>query len=138
MAIKELFKSLADSVKTATSKAVNKIDATVDAQKLKYRISKIDEEIGEIYKTLGEKIIASVYAEENFDEIIAETIAKIEDLKEERAKLDAERLVKENNVVCGGCGEEISRKNSYCPKCGHKNEDIPETENHDEQPFDEE
>lgn len=120
MAIKEFFKSVTTSVKSATNKAVNKIDATVDVQKLKYRINKKEEELKEVYRALGEKIVAAVYAEESFDESIAEAIAQIEEIKEALAQMNGERLVKENCVICIGCGEEVSLKNDFCPKCGAK------------------
>ena len=68
MAIKEFFKSVSVSVKNATNKAVDKIDDTLDVQKLKYRIAKKEEEIKEIYRTLGEQVVRAVYAEEDFDE----------------------------------------------------------------------
>lgn len=135
MAIKEFFKSLTTSVKTATNTAVSKIDATVDVQKLRYRITKKEEEISEVYKKLGEKIVSSVYAEENFDESVSEAIAQIEELKEEIAILNAERISKENHTICDSCGEEISLKNDYCPKCGNKISESPiVSEDEDEQP----
>ena len=139
MAIKEFFKSLTTSVKAATNTAVSKIDATVDVQKIKYRISKKEEEIQEVYKKLGEKIVASVYAEENFDEFVSEAIAQIEELKEEIAILNAERISKENHTICESCGEEISLKNEFCPKCGNKVPEAPVvSEDEDEQPSSEE
>ena len=119
MAIKEFFKGVTDSVKDVATKAVNKIDNTVDVQKLKYRISKKEEEINSVYKTLGETIVKAVYAEESFDEHISEAIAKIEELKEELAAMNAERVAKSNNVVCGDCGAEVDTKNEFCPKCGN-------------------
>ena len=104
MAIKELFKEVTETVKNVTTKAVNKIDNTVDVQKLKYRISKKEEEINNVYKMLGEEIVKAVYAEESFDEKIAEAIAKIEELKEELDAINTERLVQ---IVLDGEQEEF-------------------------------
>ena len=118
MAIKEFFKSVSTSVKNATNKAVDKIDDTLDVQKLKYRIAKKEEEIKEIYRTLGEQVVRAVYAEEDFDECIASAIAKLDELREELALMNAERIEKENKVICSGCGVEISKKYDFCPKCG--------------------
>ena len=129
MAIKELFKGVTESVKSVTTKAVNKIDNTVDVQKLKYRISKKEEEINDVYKTLGETIVKAVYAEESFDEFIAEAIAKIEELKEELVAMNAERLAKSKNVECEDCGTEVDAKSEFCPKCGKH---LAKTESEDE------
>ena len=118
MAIKEFFKSVTTSVKNATNVAVGKIDDTVDVQKLKYRINKKEEEIKEIYRTLGERIVRSVYAEEDFDEHIAEAIAKLSELEEELEAMNKERIRKENKIICPGCSAEIGKRFDFCPKCG--------------------
>ena len=118
MAIKEFFKSIGQSVKKVTDKAVTAIDETIDVQKLKYRINKKEEEIKEIYRALGERIVRSVYAEEDFDEHIAEAIAKLSELEEELEAMNKERIRKENKIICPGCGAEIGKRFDFCPKCG--------------------
>lgn len=120
MAIKEFFKNLGQGVKKATNKAVTAIDDTVDVQKLKYRISKKEDEIKEIHRVLGETIVNAVFEERDFDEDIAKAIAKIAEIREELEAMNAERIQKEGKVICPECGAEVSAKCDYCPKCGYQ------------------
>ena len=128
MAIKEFFKSIGQNVKNASEKVAGKIDDTATVQKLKYRIGKKEEEITEIYKKLGERVIAAVYAEEDFDEDIATAIAKIEAIREEIASMDAERREKENHLLCPACQHEMKKDCDFCPKCGAKIEKPADTQ----------
>ncbi len=120
MAIKDFFKNVGTGVKNAANKATQKIDDTVDVQKLKYRISKKEDEIKALYQSLGEAVVNAVYAEEDFDETIATAIAKLEELKEEIKAMEEERLKKEKKIKCPVCGAETSMTTEFCSKCGEK------------------
>ena len=120
MAIKDFLKNIGQNVKEATNKVSGKIDDTLDVQKLKYRITKKEEEISSIHQKLGERVIAAVYAEEDFEEDIVDAIAKIEALREEIAQMNTERMAKEHKILCPKCGKELSQKCEFCPHCGAK------------------
>lgn len=120
MAIKDFFKNVGNSVKSATEKVTGKIDDAVDVQKLKYRIGKKEEEIASVYTALGKRVIEAVYKEEGFDDDIAAAIAQLESLREEMETMNAERRAKEKVILCPNCAAEIARDHDFCPKCGAK------------------
>lgn len=138
MAIKEFFKSIGQSVKKVTDKAITAIDETIDVQKLKYRISKKEEELNEIYRELGKTIVDAVFAESDFDEDIVTAIAKISEIREEIDMMNEERIRKEEKILCPDCGEEISAKCKICPQCGYTLMDDGDNLNSEEETVEEE
>ena len=116
MAIKDFF----NSIKSGVKKAGDKLDNAVDIQKLKHRISKIEDEMDDICFELGKTVITAVLEEKDCSDALAQAKEAYLAKKAEKDALDAERREKEGAVLCENCGFEVEEDHDFCPKCGAK------------------
>lgn len=116
MALDGFFKNVGQTIKKAT----DKIDNTVDVQKVKYRISKKEEEIDEIYRSLGKEVLDAHGQGKSYADAIDKAMCAISVIRSEILVLEAERRSLEGKYLCQSCGFETGMDDDFCPKCGAK------------------
>ena len=121
MGVADFFKNVGTSIGKTVGKTADKIDDAVDVQKIKYKISKKQDEITYLQTELGKKMLA-VYAETGEADIasIEKTYSEICRIKEEIEALNAVKAEKRGDKICPGCSAVISKDDEYCSKCGMK------------------
>ncbi len=114
------FKDIGKNIGKGVKKATDKLNNTVDVQKLKYKISKKEEEIGEVYRLLGQNIVDASLRGETYDALVAKALEDVALKREELAALNRERIEKEGKTICTNCGSENDGKAEFCSRCGAK------------------
>lgn len=117
-------KSAADAVGKTASKLV-------DISKLRISVADLNAEINKKYEELGRAVYEAKKADADFEQIIAENVTSIDDLKEQLAAVNAQLASARQKTVCSYCGHENDPDAVFCGKCGHKLDGgHPEEENH--------
>lgn len=116
MGFNEWFQSIGNTVKKAT----DKIDNTVDVQKLKYQIGKKEEEIREVYADLGEAVIEAEERGQAYTEALHTAKGKLATLRSEWEALCAACLEKEGKRLCPNCSCKLDATADFCSQCGAK------------------
>lgn len=124
MGIKEFGKNIGKGVKKATDKLNN----AVDIQKLKYKISKKEEEIGELYRALGQNVVEAALSGSDYSAFITKTLEELAVKRAEIAELNRERIEKEGKIICDNCHNENDSDAEFCSRCGAKIEKRPSEE----------
>lgn len=112
---------ISEMISDGAAKVKEKASETKDIIKIKYNISKLKDELDELYIKLG-KLVNDAYNapgttdEEEVSAINDEINAKIGDI--EKAKTELRELSGKN--VCPSCKKEIGDDASFCPYCGAK------------------
>lgn len=118
MSFNDLIKNIGNTVKKAT----DKLDNTVDVQKIKYQISKKEDEIKEVYSDLGRAVVEAALSGGDHSAALAKALEEIAKKREEIAALEKERRDKEGKALCGNCHAEVAATDEFCSRCGAKRE----------------
>ncbi len=130
MGIKEIGKNIGKGVK----KASDKLNNAVDIQKLKYKISKKEEEIGELYRALGQNVVEAALAGSDYSAFVTKTLEELAAKRAEIAELNRERIEKEGKIICDNCQNENDSDAEFCSRCGARIERKPSEEEPAEEP----
>lgn len=105
-------------------------DEATETVKLEWEVAKKKEELNALLLEYGKLCYYEEESEEDFAECRAALIetesainvlvARIEEIKEEEAKKQAQRLVNKSTVFCTKCGKEYKGGEKFCSKCGNK------------------
>ena len=114
MGIKEIGKNIGKGVK----KASDKLNNAVDIQKLKYKINKKEEEIGELYRALGQNVVEAALAGSDYSAFVTKTLEELAAKRAEIAELNRERIEKEGKIICDNCQNENDSDAEFCSRCG--------------------
>lgn len=121
MGMGNFFKNVGTSIGKTVEKTADKIDEVVDVQKIKYKLSRKQDEIAALEAELGKNMLKHYAESSQADlEALRNTHAKIQKIKAEIDELNVLRAQKEGNRICPGCSAVISKEDEYCSRCGMK------------------
>ena len=95
------------------------VSEQIESIKIKSKISSLNDEIDDFYRSIGIKVYQST--EENFtkDDFQAE-IQNIEQRFDEIEQYLGRAARIRGVVICAGCGKECQLEDEFCSKCGRK------------------
>ncbi|MCJ7632176.1 zinc ribbon domain-containing protein [Candidatus Bathyarchaeota archaeon] len=116
-------------LKSGAEKVAEKIDETVDVQRIQMQIHSLKNQIEEQYQKLGQMTYDSNLKNESTNPEAAGIIAKITELKQQIVANEEEiKNRKEDKVVsqaatpdrkfCAKCGKENNANSKFCNYCG--------------------
>ena len=112
---------ISEIISDSAAKLKEKANETKDVIKAKYNISKLKDELDDLYIKLG-KLVNDAYnypdtvSEKDAAEINEEINAKIDDI--EKATAELRKL--SGKTVCPSCKKDVGDDASFCPYCGAK------------------
>ena len=112
--------------KTATSAykvTADKTGKLAKEIKLKVKADSLKTDITKLYTKIGEAVCNNPESQE-----IKENIAKISELKKEVEKISEEIRQLKDTKKCIKCENIIDIEDSFCPKCGERQEEVVEAE----------
>lgn len=111
-----------ETAKKVITDTANKVAETSNTlyttAKLSLKISKLNSEIDEYYKKIGETVYCNYNGREVSEEPMETLCQKVDKLKEQVSLISAELAQIKGLDVCENCGAEIKKGSSYCAKCG--------------------
>ena len=116
MKFNDIFKAIGKGVK----KAGDKLDNAVDLQKLKFNISKMEDEIDDICEAIGRTVLEASIEGMDYSEALETAKEKFIEKSAELETMNEERRRREGLVLCLNCGNEVDGSSDFCPKCGAK------------------
>ena len=116
MGIKEVFGKVYDGVKEA-------VTGFTDTAKLEYKKGQLNNELSELYETLGKVRFSEMLEGGTPTEESARLCEEIARVKAELTELEAEDTKEQKENCCTVCGKKIPKNISYCPYCGSETKD---------------
>lgn len=112
------FDDISKKVSDVARTVGNKGREVADIAKLKYRISEEERKADEIYKRIGKLFVEK--AGDRAKGVFAELIGEINSSKARVEGYKAQIRELKGDIVCDGCGAEITSDATFCPVCGKK------------------
>lgn len=112
------FNDFLTNAKSAAKSAEQKISDCYDLTKLKITKSKVESEIKDRFKELGEKYYKATKGGEETD--FSADIESIDELKEELNNIDIQIASAKNMKSCPVCSQLVEKDAKFCSSCGNE------------------
>ncbi len=112
------FNDFLTNAKSAAKSAEQKISDCYDLTKLKITKSKVESEMNDKFKELGEKYYDMAKSGEEAD--FSADIESIDELKEELNNIDIQIANAKNMKSCPVCSKLVDKDAKFCSSCGNK------------------
>lgn len=108
--------------------------------KLRFSINENKSKIDAIYKEMGQKVYEKHIREEDIsiERDLLESCSQIDNYAKDIETAKNEILALKDKKQCTKCAYEIEKDFRYCPSCGSRQEDVPDSGKKPNQPNDEE
>ncbi len=131
----EFFDKLGKKASEAAKMTADKTSKLAKETKIKFKIGELKTQISDIYEEIGKKVYEKHIREEDIciKKDLEEQCTKIDVLSDEIDSLLKECLALKNKKQCSNCFKELEKEDKFCPNCGKKQSDEPQTEEQIEQ-----
>jgi len=129
------FDNLGKKVGEAAQAAAKKSGELVEVTKLNMSIGTEEDKIKRAFEKIGERIFVKFNSGE---EVYSDFIADCEEIKAYQNTISSlkQKIMEIKNMkACTGCGADLDRNATFCPKCGTKQEQPAAEEQNDEGKF---
>lgn len=113
---------LGDKVSKAAQAAAKKSNELLEITKINMSISGEEEKIQKIYKQIGELVFDDFKNNTDRGEDIVALCQEVVSHQQAISDLKEKLMSVKNMKICSGCGAELERAVTFCPKCGTKQE----------------
>ena len=113
-----LFDELKKNVTDFTENVAKKSSEAIEVQKLKMQKSSLESDLRDCYVALGrlyEKRLADGCNPNSGEE---QLLRKIASVRKSMTAIDEEQRKLKGVILCGSCGQSVSKDYDFCPKCG--------------------
>lgn len=114
------FDDLIYAVKDVADVATKKTEEVVGVSKLKLEICRVEREIQDLYKKIGQSTYQSIKNDCKNQEYIDSLCERVEDQLEYLKELQEQIADKKDKVICHNCNQQNEKDNLYCKRCGSK------------------
>lgn len=108
------------NAKSAANIVGKKATQLVDISKLRISAADLNNEISKRFESLGRAVYEARKTENDPSDLVAESVAAIDDLYEQLDAVNAQMASAREKTVCSVCGQENPQGSVFCCKCGHK------------------
>lgn len=122
--INDISQKVGDGVVDTYRVIADKSGKMFEGAKLKMSISDKEDEVKEIYSSIGKMVYDNYKNGEEVNKEISKECKKIDKMNAEIAEMKKEFLVSKDLRECSKCGEVIPLNSAFCEKCGAKQEPV--------------
>lgn len=122
--INTLSQKVGDGVVDTYKVIADKSGKLFEGAKIKMAISDKEEELKEMYTTIGQTVYEVYTKGEDVGKAFSKECKKIDKINSEIAEMKKEFLYSKELRECAKCGEVIPATSAFCEKCGEKQEPI--------------
>ena len=107
-----------ENAKKLYSAIEGKTIINVEAQKLKIKAIRVDNELAKLYERLGALYCKELRKREDLPDELALLLGNVDSKRAELAELKEQITAFEGGVACGECGNLNAENLDFCSKCG--------------------
>lgn len=114
----EIFEGLSRKFSKTVDKAAKKTDEFISVQKVKSRMTTLENQKRNTYRTIGQMVFEEYEKGNPISEEMAKLCEKIKKLQKEIDSCSSEIADIKGVKVCDSCGSPIPEEADFCMKCG--------------------
>ncbi|WP_051624256.1 zinc ribbon domain-containing protein [Clostridium akagii] len=114
------FEKMKDSIENGAGDVFKRTEEFISTSKLNFKISDREQKIEDLYLKIGKKIYKKYDEKSPIEGYIIKDCKDIKRIQDEIEIIKNKILTLENKGLCSKCGNEIQKKDTFCPFCGLK------------------
>lgn len=111
------FNEFKNSISKAAQSVTNKTKDSFEITRLSSKARGIRHEISSLHEKIGRAFVESKGQDM---ESLSPLAARVEELQDQLAQIEAQRLQKKNQYPCPFCGAAVRKGSRFCPNRGHR------------------
>lgn len=111
------FNEFKNSINKAAQSVTNKTKESLEITRLSSKARGIRHEISGLYEKIGRAFVE--FKGQDMD-ALSPLAARVEELQDQLAQIEAQRLQMKNQYPCPFCGAAVRKGSRFCPNCGHR------------------